>query len=188
MGFGTISGTTTHADRSSQGGRSGLPRRVCGLHPGGQLADRPCRHRLRARGAVPDPGRARLERAQRRADDRACPRLARPRSAPARPCLGFGGDSRRCGAFSGCRTRIPGGCVGGRLPRLRACRLRRVHAAAAPRLGACCLFQQHRRVDRRFCPVPAAGLRQPHLPAGPDRRQGVDGRPRAARGVVAARA
>ena len=35
-----------------------VPDRLRPDHSGGQLDDRPCRHRLRAERAVPDPGRA----------------------------------------------------------------------------------------------------------------------------------
>src|SRR4051812_12912130 len=63
------------------------PDRLRAHHSRGQLADRPCRHGLRARWSLPDPGSAGHHGALRRADDRAGSGVAGPGAAAAWPWL-----------------------------------------------------------------------------------------------------
>ena len=89
-------GRPHHDDRATARARGrDISRPVCAHDPGGQLADRPCRHHLHPARPLRAAGRARSDGAVGRDDGRHCARFARSCAAAARHGHVGAGDPRR---------------------------------------------------------------------------------------------
>src|SRR5258706_909123 len=161
-------------DATSRGGLR-VRRSVRAHHSGGELADRPCRHGMPAGGTLPRSGGAGAEGALGRDHGRCCARSARLGPAPPRRCRVFARHSRRCHPFGGAGAAGARYCLGGRIPAVGIRRSRSLHAARAARVDRCRRGVERGRACRRLGRVSVARFRLARLPAGPDRRESMDG-------------